>query len=182
MTMTFLRRAALAALLLASLPAAGMSTASAQPFESAAYFQDKLRDDIQSGRVSVVDRGGSVSIVISLPNMFSAPGLAGGGDRIQPALFEVLGRVGYALGTPSKRVLVIGHSDSDPISTPRFRNKLELTRAHAEAATRLLAVILGSADHFTSVGKADTQPIADNRTPEGKARNRRLEIVVYQPQ
>ena len=76
-------------------------------------------------------------------------------------------------------VTVIGHTDSVPVqrSNP-FQSNQGLSEARAATIARILAASGVPADLISSRGRAATQPIADNATREGRARNRRVEIVI----
>lgn len=81
---------------------------------------------------------------------------------------------------PDQMIGVEGHTDSDPISSARWRNNHELSAARA---TVVHGVLLGQA-HFKPrqlfiVGRGANRPVASNATLEGKRRNRRVELVVY---
>ncbi|HEU5315058.1 MAG TPA: OmpA family protein [Chloroflexota bacterium] len=79
-------------------------------------------------------------------------------------------------------VRVEGHTDSAPPLTGRFPTNWELSAARAGAAARFLAEAGVAPDRITAVGYADTKPIGDNETPEGKTRNRRVEIWILNPE
>jgi type VI secretion system protein ImpK len=76
-------------------------------------------------------------------------------------------------------VTVVGHTDSVPVqrSNP-FQSNQGLSEARAATIARALAAAGVPADLISSEGRAATQPIADNGTREGRARNRRVEIVI----
>jgi flagellar motor protein MotB len=75
-------------------------------------------------------------------------------------------------------VRVVGHSDNVPIRTARFPSNWELSRARAASIARELAREMSDSSRLRVDGLADTQPIASNATPEGRQRNRRIEIIV----
>lgn len=76
---------------------------------------------------------------------------------------------------------VEGHTDDVPIATDRFPSNWELSAARAASVARaLLDAGLGQ-DRLRIVGYADTQPIADNASEQGRARNRRVSLVVRVP-
>jgi chemotaxis protein MotB len=81
-----------------------------------------------------------------------------------------------------RHVRVEGHTDSVPISTIQFPSNWELSATRAVTVVRTLSEQYGlQADHLTAVGHADSRPLADNLTPENRAKNRRVEIVVQEP-
>jgi OOP family OmpA-OmpF porin len=71
-------------------------------------------------------------------------------------------------------IIVIGHTDS--IGSDAYNNKLSLRRAGAVKAYLVSKGI--EANRIHTEGKGESQPIADNKTKEGRARNRRVEIEV----
>jgi len=76
---------------------------------------------------------------------------------------------------------VEGHSDDVPISTERFRSNWALSSARAvSVAHGLFGDGALAQDRFTITGHADTKPLVSNTTPAGRARNRRVEIVIHQ--
>jgi type VI secretion system protein ImpK len=75
-------------------------------------------------------------------------------------------------------VLVIGHSDNQPIRTVRFPSNFHLSQARAEAASTVIAAATGNTARFSVEGRADAEPIADNRTADGREENRRIEVVL----
>ena len=73
----------------------------------------------------------------------------------------------------------MGHTDADPPSgRGSFHSNEELSLARATTVSGILAEGLGDPSRLTVEGRGASEPIADNETPEGKARNRRVEILV----
>lgn len=75
-------------------------------------------------------------------------------------------------------VAVEGHTDDRPVQDGNFRSNWELAAARAYAVTSFLIDQGLAADRLRAVSYADTRPTADNRTPEGRAANRRVELRV----
>jgi len=75
-------------------------------------------------------------------------------------------------------VAVEGHTDNRPVQSGDFRSNWELAAARAYAVTRFLIDQGLAADRLRAVSYADTRPTADNRTSEGRAANRRVELRV----
>ncbi|WP_322867352.1 type VI secretion system protein TssL, long form [Aquicoccus sp. G2-2] len=77
------------------------------------------------------------------------------------------------------QVKIIGHTDSVPVQrTNPFQSNQKLSEARAKTIADLLIKNGVPATLVSSEGRADTQPIGDNKTREGRARNRRVEIVL----
>jgi type VI secretion system protein ImpK len=75
-------------------------------------------------------------------------------------------------------VLVIGHSDNQPIRTVRFPSNFALSAARAEAARDAILRGLNDPARITFEGRADTEPVTSNATPEGREANRRIEVLL----
>ena len=79
------------------------------------------------------------------------------------------------------RIIVEGHTDNDPINTPRFRSNWALSSARAvSVAHGLFEDPELDQERFTITGFADTKPLVSNANAAGKARNRRVEVVIHQ--
>mgnify|MGYP001245499187 CR=1 FL=1 len=145
-------------------------------------FRVFLEKEIAAKKVFVDEVGRELRITINFAEMF-APASA----TIRPELVELLRRIGVELKTelaenPGESVRIVGHTDSDPIFTAQFRNNLQLSKARADAAKDILSAAIGDSSKLTSVGKADSEPVADNKTAQGKARNRRVEVILVRPE
>ncbi len=94
-------------------------------------------------------------------------------------LLESIGGVIAANEDLIGEVRVVGHTDSIPVSASNpFATNEALSRARAETVARLLVAGGAPADRVHAEGRAATEPVADNRTREGRALNRRIEILV----
>ena len=76
------------------------------------------------------------------------------------------------------RIEVAGHSDNIPISGGRYRSNWELSTARAASVVESLIELGIPAYRLHATGHADTRPITGNDTPEGRAKNRRVEFIV----
>lgn len=122
-------------------------------------------------RVTRTERG----LVISLAEAgFFAPGQA---DLRDDAL-SLTDALADALRDGDAELRVEGHTDSQPISNSRYPSNWELSTARAaNVLSRMRARDIASS-RLSVVGYADERPVADNSTPEGRAQNRRVDIVV----
>jgi hypothetical protein len=88
-------------------------------------------------------------------------------------------RVASLLRTREYRLRIEGHTDNSPIHTAQFPSNWELSTSRATEIVRLLIVRNGfSPDRLSAGGFAEYQPIASNRTAEGRGINRRVDIVI----
>lgn len=87
-------------------------------------------------------------------------------------------RISTVLNEEGGAIKVVGHSDSDPIRSARFPNNLELSKARAVAVGDLLKSRLKQPSRISTEGKGPDVPIASNATAAGKAKNRRVEILI----
>ncbi len=85
------------------------------------------------------------------------------------------------LDTFDGQISIEGHTDNVPIATVRYPSNWELSAARAIAVLRHLQTRGLAATHMRAVGYADTQPMQNNATPEGRAANRRVELVLRKP-
>jgi chemotaxis protein MotB len=83
-----------------------------------------------------------------------------------------------ALG-PNATITVTGHTDNVPLSESPYVDNFGLGAARASSVVREL-LNSGEVDpsQVTAVSKGETSPVADNTTPEGREKNRRIEIEI----
>lgn len=80
---------------------------------------------------------------------------------------------------PGRPIDVIGHTDSDPITKSKWKDNWELSSQRALTVTRYLLDRGLAKEKVRPVGCGASRPVASNATDSGKARNRRVEIVVH---
>ena len=134
----------------------------------------QLEEEIKQGKVevSMTPRG----LVVSLKQAAFFPS---GTDVIDPATAPSLEKVAGALKAVSNPIRIEGHTDSVPIHTARFRSNWELSAARSISIMELLAERFQIAhERMAIAGYADTMPVDANETPEGRARNRRVDLVL----
>jgi len=133
-----------------------------------------LDSEIKAGKleINLQARG----LVVSLREAAFFPS---GADLVDPKSSGTLEKVAKALNNVPNGIRLEGHTDSVPIHTAQFRSNWELS------ASRGIAMLNTFADRFgvdrsrmAIVGYADTNPVASNDTVEGRARNRRVDVVI----
>ena len=146
----------------------------AELLPSMKYLSGELQSEIKSGKIEL--RLEARGLVISLKEAAFFPSA---GDTVDPASFSSLQKVSAVLRSLPNPVRLEGHTDSIPIHTARFRNNWELSAARSIAMLDLLSDKFQlSPERFSVAGYADTAPVASNDTEEGRARNRRVDIVI----
>ena len=132
-----------------------------------------LAPEIEEGLVEVFQDANTVTVRLAGKNMFGS-----GSDQLTDSFAAPLARVAEALKDTEGPVIVAGHSDNVPIRSSRFASNMALSLARAEAVRARIAGRLDQPDRLTAEGRSDKEPIADNGTAEGRARNRRIEILL----
>jgi chemotaxis protein MotB len=105
-----------------------------------------------------------------------------GSDQIKPDGKALLDTVATSLVSLGNNIRIEGHTDNVPIHNSRFPSNWELSTARATAVISYLIEKFGLQPDLTSAaGYAEYRPAASNDTEEGKARNRRIDIIVLNP-
>src|SRR5258708_1468406 len=92
---------------------------------------------------------------------------------------DVLKKVGEALkGYEDKVIRVVGHTDNVPIKTKVFPSNWELSVARATNVVHYLQETGTPPERMVAPGRAEYQPVAENAPPEGRKKNRRIEITL----
>jgi chemotaxis protein MotB len=137
-------------------------------------LQEQLKDELAAGKVQVkLELRG---IVISLAQAAYFPS---GEDRIEPAMYGSLERVARIVIDTHNPVRLEGHTDTVPINNHRFRSNWELSAARSVAMMEFFSRRCGIPEtRFTLTAHAHTVPADTNDTEAGRARNRRVNIVL----
>jgi chemotaxis protein MotB len=142
-------------------------------------LQEQLKEEIAKGDVRVAESGGKLRVDLVDKVLFDS-----GETQISKRGEEVLGRVGAVLAQiDDKQIQVSGHTDNLRVVGEKllaqFPTNWELSSARAVNVVRFLAEKAGvPAQRLVASGYADLHPIASNKTPVGRARNRRIEILL----
>jgi chemotaxis protein MotB len=138
----------------------------------------ELKADIDAGRIQI--RMEPRGLVVSFKQAALFPS---GEDEVSVAAYGGLEKVAGAIRKLSNPVRLEGHTDSVPISTARFRSNWELSAARAIAIMDLLSKRFNLARERLSIaGYADNAPVAPNDSDDGRARNRRVDVVILNEQ
>ena len=132
-----------------------------------------LQPEIDQGLVEVTGTVGQPLVRITGRGMFPS-----GSATVNSSFKPLLDRIGLALKEEPGTVRVIGYTDDQPIRTIAFPSNFQLSTARAKEASAIIGASVGDPSRLTAEGRADADPIATNSTPEGRERNRRIEVVL----
>ena len=136
-------------------------------------LRELLAPQIASGRVSVEESGERTLITLTATDLF-----ASGSANINPTYEALVHEVGRALNSVPGRVLVIGHTDDQPLRSLRFKDNYELSRARALQVANLVRSVVKDSSRVEAAGKGSLEPrYLPAETEANRARNRRVEIV-----
>jgi chemotaxis protein MotB len=135
-----------------------------------------LQPEISKGTVSVQQSGDALTISLASSLLYDS-----GQDQLKAGGTDALKRVGGVLKDfPEKQVHVAGYTDNVAIKgalQKKFPSNKELSDARANSAAEALKDG-GVSSNLSSAGHGDSNPIASNNTPAGRAKNRRVEVIV----
>jgi len=137
-------------------------------------LEKALAPEISRGEVAL--RGGPEGLIISLRE---AGFFDSGSAEIKPSSEPAFSRMAILLAQRNFSVRIEGHTDDKPIHNSQYKSNWELSTARATEAVRLLITEYGfPPEHLAAAGYAEFHPVASNSSDEGRALNRRLDIVV----
>ncbi|MDQ5888099.1 MAG: flagellar motor protein MotD [Neisseriaceae bacterium] len=139
----------------------------------ASNLQKVLEPLIKEGGVKVAQTPRGIAVEINASLLF-----ASAQADLQVQSINVLQQVGQQLAQVDNLVMVEGHTDPLPINSFQFPSNWELSAARASSVVRLFIDTGVRAERMIAVARADTKPIAENLTEDGRARNRRVTIDI----
>jgi chemotaxis protein MotB len=152
----------------------GTQTASPAASSLESTLERELRSQIDADRMQVASDTRGVIITLRDEAFF-----ASGADTLLPGAAGDLAKVAGILGNLPNPVLLEGHTDSTPIHNARFRSNWDLSSARSVAVLDLFVGHFGlDSGRFGIAGYADNRPVDANESAEGRAHNRRVDIVI----
>ncbi len=138
------------------------------------FLSKELEEEIKSGKVRISMEARGLVVTLQETAFFRS-----GDDSILPQTEPAIAKIADAIRKISNPVRLEGHTDSTPICTLRFKSNWHLSTARAISMMEMLRDHFGLApNRFAVAGYADTVPVETNDTTEGRARNRRVDIVI----
>lgn len=132
-----------------------------------------LQPLVAQGKVRLLETSRGVTIEINDSILFPA-----GQSRLQPASISAMLAIAQVLAASDFPITIEGHTDNVPISTPQFPSNWELSAMRATTVLRLFNDGGVGAERLTAIGYGETRPLETNTTVEGRARNRRVSILI----
>lgn len=132
-----------------------------------------LDPQIRAGKVSVLEAADKTTVRINGDGLFDS-----GSANVKPEFLPLLVQISKELNTVQGKVLVTGHSDNIPIRTLQFPSNWHLSKARADSVVAILAAGSANPGRFSSDGRADNEAVAANDTPQNRALNRRVDIIL----
>jgi outer membrane protein OmpA-like peptidoglycan-associated protein len=129
-----------------------------------------LRQSLGNDNVTITNTGDRLIVTLPQDILF-----ASGSSAVRPDLQRDLGAVASNLQAyPNSSIQVVGHTDSD--GDAGYNQQLSESRANAVANVLINNGISGS--RIIANGRGESQPVSSNLNPQGKAQNRRVEIII----
>ncbi len=156
-----------------------LETKLAEMAEARKGLESRLKESLESRDVKVTDTGDGIKVEVAERVLFPL-----GTAQLLPEGREVLTKLAETLAAePGTHIRIEGHSDNLPINPGAmyFKSNWELSAARATTALRFLEARSGiDPARLTAVAHGEHRPIAPNDTPENRAKNRRIEILLVE--
>lgn len=149
-----------------------------QPRVARKSLKQLLAPEEQAGALTVDEKpDGSALVRLNAAAMF-----ASGGTEVATKQIPMLHAITAALNQVPGRVIVVGHTDDQPVHSLKFKDNYALSAERARSVLQILSDGIDNAGRLESSGAGSSQPIATPANlPENRARNRRVEIL-YSPE
>ncbi|TPI09590.1 type VI secretion system protein TssL [Mesorhizobium sp. B4-1-3] len=133
-----------------------------------------LAKEIASGGLSVGEKG--AFIVVEINNQLLFPS---GQAELKPQFQPVAADIATVLDAESGPIRIVGHTDNvKPKKSSTFKSNFDLSVARAKAVQAMMAKQLKDPSRLSADGKGEDEPIADNGTADGRAKNRRVDVMI----
>ena len=159
----------------ASLAGVGLDGFSgpSKPAPSGVTLKQLLAPEEARGALSVEDQQGRTLITLLEPNLFPS-----GSATLNADVVPLVRLVAPAIDRVPGRVLVVGHTDDQPVRSLKYRDNFDLSRERAVSVARVLQPAIANPARVEWTGVGASQPrFRPESDPDNRARNRRVEIV-----
>ncbi|TPJ73577.1 type VI secretion system protein TssL, long form [Mesorhizobium sp. B2-7-1] len=133
-----------------------------------------LAKEIAGGGLSVGEKGEFIVVEINNQLLF-----ASGQAELKAQFKPVAAEIATALDAETGPINIVGHTDNvKPKKSSTFKSNFDLSVARAKAVQALVAKQLKDPSRLSADGKGEDEPIADNGTADGRAKNRRVDVMI----
>ncbi len=133
-----------------------------------------LAKEIGNGGLSVEPRGDFIVVEINNLMLFDS-----GKAEVKAEFEPIAGSIAAALDPEPGKIRIVGHTDNvKPRRSSAFKSNYDLSVARARAVEKVVAPRIGDPSRIAVEGKGEDEPLAGNETPEGRARNRRVDLMI----
>lgn len=139
----------------------------------AAEIDEKLKDFVDVGSVGITTAGDKLEVEVTSRVLFDS-----GSSALTANARPLLKELAFVLKHLDYDIQVKGYTDTVPIQTYIYPSNWELSAARAATVVRLFSELEVSPERMVSMGYGEFHPVASNDTAEGRAKNRRVVIVV----
>ncbi|WP_279628043.1 type VI secretion system protein TssL, long form [Burkholderia puraquae] len=137
------------------------------------HLKQLLKDEIAAGTVSVDEDARHSAVTFRGDAMFKP-----GGASVRVSMNPLISKIAAEIAKVPGKVTIIGYTDNVPIRSRHFASNQMLSEERATQVMQMLQTAGVPANRLEAVGKGDADPVGDNRTAQGRAQNRRVEIDV----
>jgi chemotaxis protein MotB len=145
----------------------------AELLPSLQVLSQQLDEEIKNGKLQISMGARGLTISFTQAALFPS-----GEDVIVQDTFPSIKKIASAINEIPNPVRMEGHTDAVPIHNSHFRSNWELSAARSIALLELLTKFGVSKDRLSIAGYADTAPLDNNETEEGRQKNRRVDIII----
>lgn len=139
-----------------------------------AKVEDAIKDEKLREKVSIQREDRGLRISLAEQGFFDS-----GRAVVRADAIPILQKIASSLADVPNHIRIEGHTDNRPINTPTFPSNWELSTARATFIIQYFLSNFGYAPEVLSAaGYGEYRPVATNDTPEGRSRNRRVDIVI----
>ncbi len=137
-------------------------------------IRSALAKDVEGGGLTIGTKGDFIVVEINNLLLFQS-----GKAEAKPEFQPIAADIAAALEPERGPIRIVGHTDNvKPRKSSPFKSNFDLSVARAKAVEALMAPKFSDPSRLTVDGKGEDEPIADNATPEGRARNRRVDVMI----
>lgn len=137
-------------------------------------IRSALAKEVEAGGLTIGTKGDFIVVEINNLLLFQS-GRADAKPEFQPIAADIAA----ALEPERGPIRIVGHTDNvKPRKSSPFKSNFDLSVARAKAVETMMAPKFSDPSRLTVDGKGEDEPIADNATPEGRATNRRVDVMI----